>query len=630
MHHIITEQARIIGEAADGARPQQDGKEAAVLTVIGQVKAGKTALTTALSGQPGLLPIDVNPWTSVVTSLNFNQRSDDGNRAIFQFFDRDEWRRIVEDGGRLGEMAQRAGREDELEKLRAQVERMYDRSKKRLGRNFELLLGQRHAFDDFDHALLERYICMGDDDAVAPGRYADITRSADLYLDAPQYQVPLTLRDTPGVNDPFLVREQITLRALSDADVYLVVLSAHQALSTTDLGLMRILASLKQERIILFVNRIDELPNPEAQMAEIKERMLIALDQQHLPPTATILFGSALWAQHALDPEGIELPDHSLATLGALGVTAGDRDAVWEVSGLPTLQEAIGTVMLDGGGARMLDTACRSLLNHAQRRRTLLEAQTRAMNGAVGSGDRLADQLDPLIKQASDRLETEINAAVPRVLRRVQETVTAYSERECDRLRQARTGDERAEWRADVHELRRDLALQVAAFTSGTLQALEEVLETTAQRLSEIQAELLGQDIAEARITPPNGPDIPAPVMLSQTITLDMEFKGWKALFSRFTGVEGEVSELRKMINREVLPMTQSLREDYILRLATELRDTLREFLSDQSERLLTLAEQTGTQTAVSAEERIAILRRAEADLAATLSELDPDRTIAA
>ena len=45
------------------------------ITMIGQVKAGKTTLVNALSGMPGLLPADVNPWTSVVTSLHFDPRA---------------------------------------------------------------------------------------------------------------------------------------------------------------------------------------------------------------------------------------------------------------------------------------------------------------------------------------------------------------------------------------------------------------------------------------------------------------------------------------------------------------------------------------------------------------------------
>ena len=37
------------------------------VTMIGQIKSGKTSLVNCMIGHPDLLPTDVNPWTSVVT-----------------------------------------------------------------------------------------------------------------------------------------------------------------------------------------------------------------------------------------------------------------------------------------------------------------------------------------------------------------------------------------------------------------------------------------------------------------------------------------------------------------------------------------------------------------------------------
>ena len=47
------------------------------VTMIGQVKSGKTSLVNAMIGMPGLLPADVNPWTSVVTSLHLSPPAHD-------------------------------------------------------------------------------------------------------------------------------------------------------------------------------------------------------------------------------------------------------------------------------------------------------------------------------------------------------------------------------------------------------------------------------------------------------------------------------------------------------------------------------------------------------------------------
>jgi hypothetical protein len=143
---------------------QLDALEPSV-TMIGQVKAGKTSLVNAMVGWPNLLPADVNPWTSVVTSLHLSPTPlpEGDTRASFRFFEPTEWDRLLEKGGRIGELASRAGHEDELEKVRRQVERMREKSRSRLGKRFELLLGQQHDYEAFDEALIERYVCLGDD-----------------------------------------------------------------------------------------------------------------------------------------------------------------------------------------------------------------------------------------------------------------------------------------------------------------------------------------------------------------------------------------------------------------------------------------------------------------------------------
>ena len=143
---------------------QQLGDIEPSVTMIGQVKSGKTSLVNAMAGWPNLLPADVNPWTSVVTSLHMTpEKRAEANRATFKFFDRQEWDRLLDKGGRLGELASRAGADEELETVREQIAKMREKSSSRLGRKFELLLGQEHDYGYFDQDLIERYVCLGED-----------------------------------------------------------------------------------------------------------------------------------------------------------------------------------------------------------------------------------------------------------------------------------------------------------------------------------------------------------------------------------------------------------------------------------------------------------------------------------
>ena len=173
------------------------------------------------------------------------------------------------------------------------------------GANFGFLLGSQHQFRGFGPALLEKYVCLGEDDDLsrASGRYADVTKSADLYIDSPDFVLPTTISDTPGVNDPFLARKRATLATLGKTDVCVIVLSANQAFSTIDLALMRVPMAMKAEQIILFVNRVDELENPDTQIPEIDAFIRGVLQSKGIKTRVPIVYGSAVWAELAMRGE---------------------------------------------------------------------------------------------------------------------------------------------------------------------------------------------------------------------------------------------------------------------------------------------------------------------------------------
>ena len=351
------------------------------ITMIGQVKAGKTSLVNAMVGLPDLLPADVNPWTSVVTSLHLNPHiAPEDNRASFRFFDMEEWGRLLDRGGRIGELAERAGAEDELEKVREQIIDMREKSRQRLGDKFEMLLGQQHDYNYFDNDLIERYVCLGDDfeedyeTSQAQGRFADITKSAELFVHRPELPMPLCIRDTPGVNDTFMIREQITIRAIRESRLCVVVLAAHQALSTVDLALIRMIANVKSREVIIVVNRIDELSDPVNQIPEIRDSIRQTLTEHDGPKEAQIIFSSAFCGNAALMGRADALEDKTRLALvdwlksedliGETGHLTPDQ-LLWELSGLPQIYGAISERIAEGNGQEMLDRVAKAAMNLA-------------------------------------------------------------------------------------------------------------------------------------------------------------------------------------------------------------------------------------------------------------------------
>ncbi|TCP44241.1 dynamin family protein [Rhodovulum marinum] len=580
------------------------------ITFIGQVKAGKTSLINAMAGWPGLLPADVNPWTSVVTSIHLSPSwATAAAGANFRFFDPQEWDRLVEKGGRMGELASRAGAEEELEKVRRQVERMREKSKGRLGRRFELLLGQEHRYGTFDEAMVERYVCLGDDfedDEGEPfdmrGRFADITKSADLMVDHANVPFKLCLRDTPGVNDTFLMREQITIGAIRDSRLCVLVLSAHQALSTVDMALIRLISAVKAREVVIFVNRIDELSDPAAQVAEIRESIRATLRKHEGPAEAPILFGSAVWGQHALQGTLAQMSEDSRAALDALarhdgldgGAAAATPEDVWTASGIPALYRALGERVAEGIGGEAIDRIARSVGNLARG----VTAAQRSIGLAVADGQavhldipRLARELDAIEARATLALETAYDAQRQAFCVRLDRSHHNFLDRATAALiEHLEKYGEGTVWSYEPTGLRLLLRSACQVFGKRIQDDARAILETAAAEVSATYRAAFGLDQTLA-IEPPEPPRLNPPVAIAQTIALDVKGTWWRRWWLRRKGYRSFASEFYKMISAETAPILDELSHDHAEAIRTDLMRTLATFLEEQREIVTALAE---------------------------------------
>jgi hypothetical protein len=579
----ISKRAERLGRQLDAFEPS--------VTMIGQIKSGKTSLVNALIGCPDLLPADVNPWTSVVTSLHLHPETEGFRQsASFQFFDEDEWDRLVSGGGRIGELASRAGADDELEKIKRQVAQMREKSRSRLGRKFEVLLGQKRDYGYFDKDLIERYVCLGDDleaheQALSKGqgRFADITKSADLNMERLALPIRLCLRDTPGVNDTFMMREQITIRSIRDSRLCVVVLSAHQALSSTDLALIRLISHVKTRDVVIFVNRIDELSDPSAQIPQIAGSVRATLERHKGPAGAQLVFGSALWACRALEGDITKLPKSSLAALrnwseGPHGAGPdGDRpDPVaqaWALSGLPALQASLSERIAQGVGAANSKRIAASALNLAG----ALVASDRlvAASGAGGGGTQLEGP-------AAQRRMAEISTSEATALRAEFDSILAVFSERLDRVQSSfleraiaslvlhleRHGDAMP-WTYDPAGLRVLLASSHQVVARKSQQAFDTAARRTAARMVELYNAAFGLGPEHIRITLPAAPAVPPPVTLARTIALDLSSTWWKRWWFQKRGYEAYAARFHDLIRSETNAMVDELRHD----LAVGLRD---------------------------------------------------------
>lgn len=578
------------------------------ITVLGQVKSGKTSLINAMAGWADLLPSDVNPWTSVVTSLHMTP-SDEQREigARFQFMTEGEWDRLTTKGGRIGELAGRAGAEGELGKIREQILAMREKSRARLGRHFELLMGQEHDYGYFDKNLLERYICLGDDFDDAPGdpadqeqgRFADITRSAELFLNCHTVPFRMCIRDTPGVNDTFMMREMVTINAIRDSRICLVVLSAGQALTSVDMALIRMISNLRSREVVIFVNRIDELAEPAEQMREIEDSIRATLKTHGGPQNARIIFGSAYWAGKALSGDLDDMAEASATSL--ISLTKARMEAAfidqpasshtWEMSGLPALMEALSSLIVAGQGDPVLKKIASSALSIATSRQAV---QTVRIGGDQFDQNATMDEARRTFEQIAQAnlagLETSLDAIFEDYRNRADRVHENFVERATHSLLQhLETHGPDEIWEYDPAGLR--LLLRSAYSAMGNKVRKDALMryEVAVSDAAHLFYRVFGPAVEGIQIPVPTAPPIPSPVVLGQAIALDFNDSWWSNWWRKTVGYRAFAKKFKALIRDETEDFMTQMKEIQIQDIRRDVTEELHAFLDEQRGILLDL-----------------------------------------
>jgi septum formation topological specificity factor MinE len=274
------------------------------VAVLGQAKAGKSSFLNALVGLPDMLPTGIEPCTKSVTWLHFNHPIETAPSATFRFFSTEEWRQLAAEGDPHSLTPDKLGREFAPDGH--PFDRTEARAPPRPQRELCELLGGHHTYAWISPSLIASYVDAGQcrlsgGSGGQPSResYADVTRSASIYVAEGAFVCPLTLIDTPGVHDYFPGAAEFVLGSIKDADMYVIVLSAPQGLSKADTGLLRMVHGLRKDRIVVFINRLDELDDAIRQGPRLIEEVR-ALLQSEFDVKIPVLAGSAKWANAAL------------------------------------------------------------------------------------------------------------------------------------------------------------------------------------------------------------------------------------------------------------------------------------------------------------------------------------------
>ena len=427
------------------------------IAVLGQMNSGKSTLVNTLIGKPDFLPAEITPWTTVVTNLHFGVPNMPRSGAVFDFFDADEWQRLAEGSTRVRELTERLIPDLDWATFYRQVGDMREKAMAKLGPRFEDLLGSQHSFSHVTPGLLQKYVCaepaIEETGAAETGQYSVITKAAHLYFDLGGFFYPTLVIDTPGINDPFLVRDEITRQNLERANIFVIVVTARQPLSNADVDLLRILRGLDKDRIIVFVNKIDEVENFPEFEAAVHSRIKGVLEREFPAARIPIIMGSARWAGLALAaadgaplpelPPAMRLSAREIAALGEDGPSfwapdlavqeAVAAEEVMSRSGVPALALAVSEMMESGPIADSLRFSSVALAAIAancaasadagvemaaafrdslRAGRKLGEGELAKMRRRLAETDAIAQEIDKVVATSQSRFDDQIETGL--------------------------------------------------------------------------------------------------------------------------------------------------------------------------------------------------------------------------
>jgi len=568
------------------------------IAAIGQVKAGKSSTLNALVGELGFLPADVNPWTSVVTNMRLNIPGDPKSGARFEFFDEQSWDRIINGDPNLREAAKKFLPGFDPEILRAQTEEMRGHAARRLGPSYIKLLGKQHDYDLLSGELLESYVCAGagsaqikDEDSI--GRYSSITKVAHLFMQSDRYAGPTIITDTPGVNDPFLVRDEFTCQSLDQSDIFLVMLSAHQALTEVDVALIRMLALQGDKDVIIYINRVDELEDCAERIKRIVKDVSNRISKAVPESKFSIIFGSAHWAEAAMNDD---LADAELRKLmrsthvdefnaiNREGTPQTLREKLMIASGLPEIEKALSNAINNGAGARLIESVQQETNAQIAAMKSLSRRQRHELQDQIeiyGSGkiaeyrEKLEDEmallaetftaLAELIEKADHAIDETVNTSWVAIQQQMDGETAKFIKTQRSAISELLSGDLKAsESEVDLLPLRVAMEDRLRNSYNQTRGNLDKILNKALTKAIEIASratEGLGEQISMSGLP---GESVAVTFATSKkTLSFDLVPRRGLMFWKKKVDLDKTVDAFKRVTSAEVRPATNKMVEAY-------------------------------------------------------------------
>ncbi|MGH4139473.1 dynamin family protein [Clostridium sp.] len=214
-------------------------KEHFIISVCGQVKAGKsTLLNYLLFNGEEVLPTDPTPCTAKLSKICYSQKE----KAEVYFYTEKEWEKLKSE--KVSE------NEEEINYYEKYLKEFVNKSAMEGIYDKEFIKEERICvkLDSLDD--IKKYISK-------EGLYTPFVSQLDIYTDN-EFIKNATIVDTPGINDSNALRSKTTEDWISQSNAILMLMYAGQALTKVDLDFIDShLSTVSSDKIIFALSKVD-------------------------------------------------------------------------------------------------------------------------------------------------------------------------------------------------------------------------------------------------------------------------------------------------------------------------------------------------------------------------------------
>jgi len=207
--------------------------------VTGVMNAGKSTMLNALLGKE-ILGTAVVPETANLTILKYSQKQ----FAKVNYWNKDEFKKIEDSGVNL-----------------KSIEKFIKQTKEHFGDRLEQYITDAGKHEEVEIENLSSYTSAKKSDL-----RCNLVKSVELYSDLRFLKDGVEIVDTPGLDDPIVQREEITLAYVSDCDLLVHLMNVNQSATKKDVDFI-IDSVIYQNisRLLVVITRIDTVSEEEQQ-----------------------------------------------------------------------------------------------------------------------------------------------------------------------------------------------------------------------------------------------------------------------------------------------------------------------------------------------------------------------------